>query len=453
MGRAAFVVLVAAALALPAGTAAAGPGDGGAPGSTAVPADGKPIVEFVVIGDTKVTHETLPFLSRRRLGMIVSRADIPALEGAVFSSELFESVEIRLVERDGGYAMIAELVDKHSWIVMPTLYVLSSAKSVGFGFAENNLLGNNRKFLVYGQLGTIDSFFVGAYVIPAFRGTRLSLRFDTFLQRARFNEFANPTGDPASTELARRSTYLFLNGGAAAGWNFRWWLNSDVRFRGAYVAYRDAARPDDPSMSLPLPSPDGLDITVQTRTTIDARTRIWGVADGPFAQLRFEYAIPGVSDYQYGSVYLRASYAWKFLTSHNLEVRTVSSVGYHLPFHDEWRLGAASDLRGYQSDQFRGDTRIFSRLEYSAPIARAGKLSFRAVGFYDAGYIGFHFADPATRDYLPGQVDDGVFRSDVGGGLRVYVRNIVLPLLGFDVGYGLESRSPAFYFQIGLTDF
>jgi len=29
----------------------------------------------------------------------------------------------------------------------------------------------------------------------------------------------------------------------------------------------------------------------------------------------------------------------------------------------------------------------------------------------------------------------------------------VLPLLGFDVGYGLEAHSTEVYFELGITDF
>jgi hypothetical protein len=48
---------------------------------------------------------------------------------------------------------------------------------------------------------------------------------------------------------------------------------------------------------------------------------------------------------------------------------------------------------------------------------------------------------------------DSWIRSDVGAGLRVYLNNIVLPLLGLDYGYGIEGHSSEIYFEVGLTDF
>ena len=41
----------------------------------------------------------------------------------------------------------------------------------------------------------------------------------------------------------------------------------------------------------------------------------------------------------------------------------------------------------------------------------------------------------------------------MGAGIRLYVRQVVLPLLGLDFGYGLESGGVEVYFAIGLTDF
>nr|MBA3458989.1 polymerase [Deltaproteobacteria bacterium] len=60
----------------------------------------------------------------------------------------------------------------------------------------------------------------------------------------------------------------------------------------------------------------------------------------------------------------------------------------------------------------------------------------------------------SDRAYLPGQ-GAGIdrWRNDVGAGLRIYLKNIVLPLLGLDIGYGIEGRDPKIYFEVGLTDF
>ncbi|MBA3499306.1 MAG: polymerase, partial [Deltaproteobacteria bacterium] len=60
----------------------------------------------------------------------------------------------------------------------------------------------------------------------------------------------------------------------------------------------------------------------------------------------------------------------------------------------------------------------------------------------------------ANRNYLPNATTHGLtpLKNSVGIGTRFYLRQIVLPLLGLDVGYGLEARDVQIYLAIGLTD-
>jgi len=416
----------------------------------------RPIVGFRVEGDSKVTRSTLAYLAHIEVGDFVTDDRRPELERALISSELFKSAIVRFEPApDGGDGVIvvATLVDKHSWIVVPTLYLQSDSWAAGIGFAENNLFGENKKLALYAQLGSINSLLVGAFVAPSLRGSRMSLRLDMFLQRRVYGELENPPDDPSSSALLRTSVQDFLNFGAAAGWNWRWWLNTELRLRGAAVTYDDPHVAGDPSMPLPAPSPDGMDITTQARVTLDRREHRLGVTDGHYAQLMLEATLPGVSDYQYAAVVARTYLSWRFLGEHELELRGFGNIGYHLPFHDEWTIGAANNLRGLLNEQYRGDIRAVGRAEYSVPLTRWKMFSFRALTFFDTGYIGFHLTDPDVRDYLPNQVGYGVWRNDVGGGFRIYFSNIVLPLVGFDVGYGIERRAYELYFQLGLTDF
>jgi hypothetical protein len=62
--------------------------------------------------------------------------------------------------------------------------------------------------------------------------------------------------------------------------------------------------------------------------------------------------------------------------------------------------------------------------------------------------------EDARRHYLPASDARGLspFKNSVGLGTRLYLRQIVLPLLGLDFGYGLEARDYQIYLAIGLTD-
>jgi outer membrane protein insertion porin family len=451
-------VRIAIALGVWLGAVAAGRADPvaspPAPSAPTVAASARPIVGFEVRGSSKLQPQTLAYLTHTAIGDPIGVADLPQLEQALLSSELFTSVAVSLEVASGtpspGAIVVATVDDKHSWIIAPTAFALPGNLAFGLGYAENNFRGLNQKFLLYGQLGTRSSLFLGSFLDPSFRGSQLTWRTDLYLFQRTISEFANPPGDPRSSAIERTTQATYLGGGALIGWRFLWWLVGDVRLRGAYVYFRDSK--DAAGQAIATPQHDGWDISLQTHLTLDHRHHRHGVTWGPYAQLTTDVAIPGLDSYGYQMVLLRAYQSWRLFDEHELQLRTGLGLGRQLPLHEELTLGGVSDLRGYDLDQFRGDARAMFRAEYSVPLFKVRFLAFRALAFYDTGYVGFH-QRRTDRDYLANQQGRGSWRNDVGGGLRVYLNNIVLPLLGLDFGYGLEGRSPEVYFEVGLTDF
>ena len=411
------------------------------------------VVGFRVDGKSKTTATTIGYLAHIRLGDPVTPAMIPQLNLALMSSELFKTATVALEDAPGGYTIVATLDDKLSWIIAPTIFILPSSYAIGLGYAENNLFGEDQKLLLYGQIGNRSSFVFGTYLDPRVEGTPLLVRYDLYFLRHIQDEYANAS--PTSKAVARESTQDFLDVGALVGWTFAWWATADVRLRTAFVKFHDANLGDDAKTPTAVPEKDGWDSTAMFHITLDHRRHRYGLTSGPYLQLTGEASLPGLDDYHYQDVLVRAYYSWELFTGHELEVRGQLNAGRHLPFHEELTIGGVSDLRGYAVDQFRGDRRAVVRAEYSVPIARIRSFAFRALGFWDAGYVGFGDRDPSGgRDYLPSQRDGTNFlRNDVGVGLRLYVSSVVLPLLGLDFGYGIEGHSPEVYFEVGLTDF
>jgi len=414
----------------------------------------RPIAGFKVKGKSKITDTTLGYLAHVRIGDPVSPADIPRLQAALISSELFDSAVVTLEDARDGVIVVATVHDKLSWIVGPTAYLLSTNKAVGVGYAENDFRGHDQKFLLYGQLGTQTSIFFGTFLDPSVHGTKWQYRLDVYLERTQVNEYANPPLDPTSQLISRTTQETFLDAGALVGYTFRWWLVADLRLRGGYVYFRD---PHDPTTGLGSMSPerDGWDVTTQARLTIDHRFNRFGVTWGPFLQLEVEPSVPGLDSYGYFNSLLRGYYSWVMFGEHELELRSINNLGYHLPLQEDNALGGAGNLRGYPTDMFRGDLNIVLRAEYSIPLFRWWFFKFRALAFYDWGYSRFVFPRPdgGDRSYLADQLDRDYIRDDIGLGFRVYVKAVVLPLLGVDVGYGIAARSPEVVFELGLTDF
>ena len=426
--------------------------EGPSPWLAAIPADAPRISGFRVRGHSKVTETTIGYLAHVHIGEPITVAELPAITEALLSSELFTKVEVTVEDAPDGVYLVATVEDKLSWIAAPTLYVLPSNRALGVGFAENDFGGRDQKFLLYAQLGTQTSLLFATFLDPSYHGTKLNYRFDLYLKRNYIDEYANPASDPTSTEIARITRETFLDAGGLVGWAFRWWLVADFRLRGAYVYFTDPHAPD--GTKLPTPEAiDGWDVTTMAHLTLDHRIHRFGVTWGPYAQAVVEQSLPGLDSYNYTFAQARAYYSWRIFEEHQLELRGLVAFGYHLPFHEENSLGGVSDLRGYPTDQFRGDLNTLFRAEYSVPLVKWWIFAFRGLGFYDLGTSGFHFRRGADRDYLPTNLGGDVRRSDVGIGLRVYVKAVVLPLLGLDYGYGLEGKHGQITFEVGLTDF
>ena len=411
------------------------------------------VVGFRVKGHSKLRARTASYLSHVDVGDDVTPGDEQELEAALMSSELFESAHVELEPVAGGVIVVCTLDDKMSWIAAPTAYVLPSHWSVGAGYAESDLGGTNRKLLLYGQLGNRTSLFLATYLDPSIHGTKWQARFDLYTLHEIIDEYANPSSDPTSQAVARESTETFLDAGALIGYAFRWWAVADARLRGAYVYYRDSH--DAVNNPLPAPSIDGWDFAGQERITLDHRSHFRGVTWGPYVQLMLEEAVPLLSTFQYQLATVRAYYSWKLFGMHEFELRMNGNVGRHMSFNEEQTAGGVSDLRGYDVEQFRGDTRAMFRAEYSVPIVNWRMFYLRGIGFFDSAYVAFNNQDPSgQRNYLPSQAPgDSWLRTDAGAGIRLYVSSIVLPLLGFDIARGIEAKAFEYYFELGLTDF
>jgi outer membrane protein assembly factor BamA len=420
----------------------------------ATPGPPRRIVGFAVRGDSKVRPRTLGYLSHTEIGDLIGPDDLPRIQQALLSSELFETVTVTLEPAPGAepndVIVVATCVDKLSWIVAPTAFALPGNLAFGAGYVENDFRGTGQKYLLYGQIGTQTSLFFGTFLDPAYHGTKLTWRTDLYAYRRMIREYENPPDNPRSVAIARTTTTTYLSAGALIGWNFLWWLVGDLRLRFAHLAFHDAR--DASGQAVAHPEKDGWDITVQMHLTLDHRHHRFGVTWGSYVQLHLEPSLLGVDSYGYQYGLLRAYHSWRLFEEHELELRAIVNGGRHLPLHEEVTLGGAGDLRGYNVDQFRGDTRAVFRGEYSVPLLKWRFFAFRGIGFVDTGYVGFHNRR-ADRDYLPNQRTASYVRSDVGAGLRIYLNNIVLPLLGLDLGYGIEGHSPQIYFEVGLTDF
>lgn len=430
-------------------------------------AQAAPIAEIVVAENHKTTSDTVELIARISVGDDWSPDMIEAVTARLVSSGLFRDVKVFGEQVAGGVRVHLVVRDKHSWIIAPAFYTQPTNVGGGIGFGENNLFGENQKLLLFGQIATGDSFFIGAWVIPAIAGTRFYAQIDTFLKHARNIEYASPTKYIDDPVAIRKSYINYLNGGFRLGLNLFYGLAFDARLRAAHVSYNRAELDThdnpravladiDPNLSdsskIPKPGTEGWDISNELTLTLDRRANWYGIATGYRGTLTFERSILS-SDFHYYQLNASLFRAWQVLERHNLVVKARADVGHRLPFQQEFVTGGPA-MRGWINNQFRGDLRALVNIEYSAPLFTIAGLSFRGLAFVDSAYTTFLSTDNPERNYLPGATARGLapLKNSIGVGSRLFMRQIVLPLLGLDFGYGLEARDVQIYLAIGLTD-
>jgi outer membrane protein assembly factor BamA len=429
------------------------------------------IGEIIVRKNTKTIAETVELIARIDVGDDFTADMIERIRHDLVSSGLFSDVEVywdRLVgKKDVRVHLLVE--DKHSWVIAPAFYNQPTNTGVGVGYGENNLFGQNQKLLIYGQIATGDSFFVGAWQIPSLYGTRFHAQLDTYLASIRNFEYAPPIHYLSSPKQVRESRLEYLNAGIKLGVDLFRGVRIDTRIRAATVSYSDVKLADgatlmdlgltDPSAPIPKPGKEGTDVSHEIDFTIDRRANWYGVQTGYKMAVSYEYAASGLgSDFHYSEWGLSLYRAYQVLERHNLVLKGNLQVGHRMPFQQEFEMGGTS-MRGWLNNQFRGDFKALANVEYSLPLFTLFGLGVRGLAFWDSGYTAFLTTSNPERNYLPSSAYDcsgcsvfAPFKNSVGVGTRLYLRQIVIPLLGIDVGYGLEARDYQVYLAIGLTD-
>jgi len=432
---------------------------------------------IVVEGNTKTTSPTVELIAKIEVGDDWTLDMLDRIKADLVSSGLFKDVSAYSEPcgpttlpkcEETGVRLHITVKDKHSWVIAPAFYNQPTNTGVGAGFGENNLFGENQKLLLYGQVATGDTFFVGAWVVPSIAGTRFHSQLDTYLKTSRVIEYAPPTSYTGTPDPVRQSRMNYLNAGVKLGVEMFHGLKLDARLRGAHVAYQDTkALTIDPTTiygpaggdinNVPKPGKEGWDVSNEISLTLDHRANWYGVESGYKYSTSFEYSVPKLgSDFHYYIANLSLYRAVQVLERHNLIAKAAVHVGHDLPFQQEFTMGGTA-MRGYLNNEFRGDLQATANLEYSVPLFTIFGLSVRGLGFFDSGYTTFQNANNVERSYLPASARGDTttlapFKNSVGVGTRLFLRQIVIPLLGLDFGYGLEASDFQVYLAIGLTD-
>jgi outer membrane protein assembly factor BamA len=443
---------------------------------------GQPIVEVKIVDNTKTDTVTVEYISGAKIGEILSTEYVDKIRTNLLSSDLFKDVlvywEPNVSNNHGtGVRLVISAKDKLSWIVAPLFFYSDRNIGGGLAYGNANVLGHNKKFLALAQYATSEKMIFLAFLDPQIHDSRFYYRVDFLLRRDNIVEYAaGHLGNP----LVERATDVDTVGGAGLiGINFTRRFHLDVRLKFYYdrvnpsecynTTNRDGSgTPDvvaEQGGSCRQPSSSGWDNTITTTIGYDGRAKVMGVQSGLQLEASWQYGASWLgARWDYHLITARGLYAWRFFKQHNLILKSGFDVNIDAPFKQEIETGGAQ-MRGFWYRQFRGDTDARATLEYILPLFTVKGFSLRAIGFYDTNLTWFRDLPAQNgplgrfvvhgngfRDYLPdtpsGLVRDS-WHNGLGAGLRMYLSGVVLPLVGVDFAYGLESQAFQFYLALG----
>lgn len=391
-----------------------------------------------VVGNEKTNSSVIRGLSELRENQEYTGEMLSTARDRVASSGLFEKVRVftkkSYDEGNRKYDIITISVkEKMSWFVAPVLKFAEDALAGGVVAGESNLFGLNKKALVFADYGPSNRRFVLAYRDPSVAGSDFTLAADSIIRWDRMIEYEN-------REEIRRVRLLEYGGTIVPGYSW------SPRFTSGIGAYYRRIDENLRSQSKPLErvglKDKSNDIAIVVRFEYDASKNYDGLFHG--AVLKFESTLSDnrfKSDFDYskqelrfdgGLAFWKRQYAWKTNASVQL--------GQSLPYYREYMSGG-SNLRGYVERQFRGDTKYTHGHQFFYPIHNFDRFIIRGVFFWDTTVL--YFKDQKfSRE---------AWNNGVGGGIRLYLKGIVIPLLGFDAAWGIEDKEHATYLNVGAT--
>jgi outer membrane protein assembly factor BamA len=457
------------------------------------------IRDIRVFDNTKTATGTVIELAGVRVGEDFTPDQLQTVKGKLINAGLFSDVNVYYEPFLDGIRLNIVAKDKFAWFAAPTFSASTGNVGGGLAFGHTNLFGRNKKLLLYGALFSSDSRLLVVYQDPSLFGTWFFWRIDGGVARSKIDEdnLSMENSDNLENPWLFRRTPVWANGvGVQLGLNLPLHLHGSAYYRLQNLTMESAcitdkcATPGTFAMS-PLqpfegnyqPGSDGTESYFHFDFGYDGTVNTWGIRTGTSIGAWYEYG-----DKALGSTFAYSKYGagmrvgWRFFEEHNLILSSGFATGFHLPFTEEFEAGGSS-LRGFNYREFRGDTSVDGHLQYYIPFFWAWNVAVRGLLFYDTQalwwnnlednqfvpqangtYVITH-PDGTYRDFLPEVdsvggmfhaprlgLDRGHWHNGVGGGMRLYLKSINIPLLGFDFGYGLESHETRFYIALGLSD-
>lgn len=434
-------------------------------------ATGEPITDVRILGNARTNEDTVRSIAGVKIGDVLEADTLETVRERLNTVGLFADVNVWWETQGEGVRVNIAVKDKFPWAPVPTGSWSANNKSLGLLFVHGNLFGRGKQMVIGARIATLDSGAVLAYRDPALFGSWFYWEMKALWQTQLVPEYDVNALVPRHPWRETTINSYGFEPAFGIAWFRRVktqvsWRLDKINPRGqSFYDPNDSSGtklPDDPEG---VTTRGGVAGIGRAAVSFDWRAREHAVMRG--AALGGNIDVSS-STFQSDFNFWRASVFYeqgiKILRRHNFYYSVGGTLGHNLPIWWDTTAGGSS-LRGYLVQQYRGDTQLNGRAEYHFPLFSIGSLDFRALGFYDSAAIWFRDLPELQGSYLART--NGDFRTfnplyqtkgfdmkrdlhnDVGGGLRFFLRSVAVPLVGFDAGYGLESKHWNFILIIG----
>lgn len=433
----------------------------------AAPAEGRLVVGSIVVdGPTKVTVGVLSARMNLAEGAPIDFEKLRSAEQRLIESELFTAVHVyvELTTDEAARRMYVdetvEKVDVHvqvtektSWFLVPIASLGSGSYAGGVVYGDQDLFGHDLQLLVAGQVGQTKSFAFVGFRDPLVNGAPVTWGIAAIVRYDQIGFFVNH-------ERVLQVPTLVEGAEAEVGWVLSPHLRALAGFSARYQ-HVDPAEAVDPGAVQPAYNPlDGRIFVMGFRINYDDTRAPEGLRRGVRLLLKDE-----LSDHYWGSDFdyskfearteLYGRVAWNYpslMLDFSINYPTSSSG---VPLTEMLRIGGSS-LRGYQTNEFHGDTLLSLQAEDQVVLFRGVPLPFvdsrfnvAGAAFVDAAALLERHPGGTTVD-LPGPVRPALsdFHTSVGVGVRIILPGVAIPAIKADIGYGIDVTSFAFTVSI-----
>lgn len=436
---------------------------------------GERITDVRIMGNNRTGEDTIRSLAGVKIGDTLETDTLQMVRERLNTVGLFADVNVWWEAHNEGVRVNIAVKDKFPWAPVPTGSWSANNKSLGLLFVHGNLFGRGKQMVIGGKLASLDSGLVLAYRDPAMFGSWFYWEFKGIAQRQLIPEYSIFDLTPSKPWRQTTLDSYGIEPAIGVAWFRR--VKTQVSWRLDKIKYQASGLQEfDPLTGDPVAiiDPDNMATTRggymgmgRAAVAFDWRAREFAVMRGAAVGGGIDIGTPALGgDFKFW----RATAFWeqgiRLFRRQNLIFVIGGTAGANLPIWWDTYAGGGN-LRGYLAQQFRGDTQLNARAEYHFPLFSIGSLDVRGLGFYDFAAIWFRKlpTDMNAAGYLTRT--DGDFRTfnpnyqvqgfdrkrdahtDVGGGVRFFLRSVAIPLVGFDAGFGLESHTWRYLLIVG----